>query len=48
MTLGPSLPDGSRSLILVSNNAMNAEESTQFLLFRLTSGPQYPRGKSNA
>ena len=35
MTFGPRLPDGSRSLILVSDNNFNEEQLTQFLLFRL-------------
>ncbi|MGF1603050.1 MAG: esterase-like activity of phytase family protein [Thermosynechococcaceae cyanobacterium] len=35
MTLGPTLSDGSRSLLLVSDNGFDAEQPTQFLLFRL-------------
>ena len=35
MTLGPRLPDGSQSLLLVSDDNFNEEEKTQFLLFRL-------------
>ncbi|MGK7932381.1 MAG: esterase-like activity of phytase family protein [Microcystaceae cyanobacterium] len=35
MTLGPRLPDGSQSLILVSDDNFNKEQVTQFLLFRL-------------
>lgn len=35
MTLGPRLPDGSQSLILVSDNNFNNSQVTQFLLFRL-------------
>ncbi|MGI0489010.1 esterase-like activity of phytase family protein [Pantanalinema rosaneae CENA516] len=35
MTLGPRLPDGSQSLILVSDNNFNALQITQLLLFRL-------------
>jgi hypothetical protein len=35
MTLGPQLPDGSQSLILVSDNNFNPLQQTQFLLFRL-------------
>jgi hypothetical protein len=35
MTLGPQLPDGSQSLLLVSNNHLQAEQPTQVLLFRL-------------
>lgn len=37
MTLGPRLPDGSQSLILVSDNNFNAERETQFVLLRLAS-----------
>ena len=36
MTFGPRLPDGNRSLILVSDNNFNEEQITQFLLFRLS------------
>jgi len=35
MTLGPQLPDGSRSLLLVSDNNFKEGVDTQFLLFRL-------------
>lgn len=35
MTLGPRLPDGSQSLILVSDNNFNPDQVTQLLLFRL-------------
>ena len=35
MTLGPRLPDGSNSLILVSDNNFSDDQVTQFLLFRL-------------
>jgi hypothetical protein len=35
MTLGPRLPDGSQSLILVSDNNFEAERDTQFVLLRL-------------
>lgn len=35
MTLGPQLPDGSRSLLLVSDDNFNPLQVTQFLLFRL-------------
>ncbi len=38
MTLGPTLPDGSQSLILVSDNNFREEQVTQFLLFRLVKG----------
>jgi len=36
MTLGPQLPDGTQSLVLVSDNNFDAAHPTQFLLFRLT------------
>lgn len=35
MTLGPRLPDGSRLLVLVSDDNFNTEQVTQFLFFRL-------------
>ncbi|BAU41265.1 esterase-like activity of phytase family protein [Leptolyngbya sp. O-77] len=35
MTLGPRLPDGSASLLLVSDDNFNPLQVTQFLLFRL-------------
>lgn len=35
MTLGPRLPDGSQSLILISDNNFNKDQITQLLLFRL-------------
>ncbi len=35
MTLGPQLPDGSRSLLLISDNNFNPMQVNQFLLFRL-------------
>ncbi len=35
MTLGPRLPDGSQSLVLVSDNNFKDAQKTQFLLFRL-------------
>jgi hypothetical protein len=35
MTLGPRLPDGSQSLLLVSDDNFTDEQMTQFLLFRL-------------
>lgn len=35
MTLGPRLPDGTQSLLLVSDDKFNEEQVTQFLLFRL-------------
>ena len=37
MTVGPRLPDGNRSLILVSDDNFNEEQVTQFWLFRLNS-----------
>ena len=36
MTLGSRLPDGSRSLILISDNNFNDQQVTQLLLFRLS------------
>lgn len=36
MTLGPRLPDGSQSLVLVSDDNFKEEQVTQFLLFKLT------------
>ena len=36
MTLGPTLPDGRRTLILVSDNNFAATQFTQFLLFALS------------
>ncbi len=38
MTLGPRLPDGSQTLLLVSDNNFRTEQFTQLLLFRLSSG----------
>ncbi len=35
MTLGPRLPDGAESLLLVSDNNFNTSQRTQFLAFRL-------------
>ena len=35
MSIGPQLPDGSQSLLLVSDNNFNRLEITQFLWFRL-------------
>ncbi|MBW4693876.1 MAG: esterase-like activity of phytase family protein [Lyngbya sp. HA4199-MV5] len=35
MAIGPRLPDGSRSLLLVSDDNFRPEQVTQFLLFRL-------------
>lgn len=37
MTLGPRLPDGSQSLVLVSDDNFDGAQKTQFLLFRLHS-----------
>ncbi|MBD1923982.1 esterase-like activity of phytase family protein [Microcoleus sp. FACHB-831] len=37
MTLGPRLPDGSQSLLVVSDNNFDENQVTQFLLFRLNS-----------
>jgi 3-phytase len=36
MTIGPDLPDGRRSLVLVSDNNFAASQFTQFLLFALS------------
>ncbi|AFZ34890.1 hypothetical protein Sta7437_1323 [Stanieria cyanosphaera PCC 7437] len=36
MTFGPRLPDGSQTLLLVSDDNFNPEQVTQFLLFRLS------------
>ena len=36
MTLGPQLPDGSQSLILLSDDNFSDNQETQILLFRLT------------
>lgn len=36
MSFGPRLPDGSRSLLIVSDNNFNPREETEFLLFRLS------------
>lgn len=35
MTLGPRLPDGSQSLLLVSDNNLEADRATQLILLRL-------------
>lgn len=35
MTLGPQLPDGSQSLLLISDDNFNEEQISQLLLFRL-------------
>lgn len=35
MTLGPLLPDGSQSLLLVSDDNFSEDQTTQFLLFRI-------------
>ncbi|MGB3557823.1 MAG: esterase-like activity of phytase family protein [Geitlerinemataceae cyanobacterium] len=35
MTLGPNLPDGSQSLLLVSDDNFQEDQITQFLLFRI-------------
>jgi hypothetical protein len=35
MTLGPRLPDGSQSLLLISDDNFNPLQITQLLLFRL-------------
>jgi hypothetical protein len=38
MTLGPRLPDGSQTLVLVSDDNFRDSQVTQFLLFRLVEG----------
>jgi hypothetical protein len=38
ITLGPQLPDGSQSLVLVSDDNFNDLQTTEFLLFRLKQG----------
>lgn len=43
MTFGPRLPDGSQSLVLVSDDNFTQEHVTQFLLFRLIPKPKIPR-----
>jgi hypothetical protein len=40
MMLGPYFPDGTRSLLLVSDNRLNAQVPTQWLLLRLSQHPQ--------
>lgn len=40
MALGPRLPDGSQSLVLVSDDNFNELQTTEFLLFRLKQGRQ--------
>ncbi len=40
MALGPTLPDGTQSLLLVSDDNFNPKEPTQFLLFRFNQGRQ--------
>ena len=41
MMMGPTLADGSRTLLLVSDNGFDPDEGTQFLLFRLIQNSQY-------
>jgi hypothetical protein len=43
LTLGSWLPDGKRSLILVSDNNFNSLQRTQFLAFKLKIEPQFIR-----
>ncbi len=38
MTVGPRLPDGSRSLLLISDDNFNDEQISQLFLFRLVEG----------
>lgn len=40
MAIGPNLPEGGQSLLLVSDNNFQPQESTQFLLFQLRQGRQ--------
>ena len=35
VTFGPALPNGRRSLVLVTDNNFNGKEKTQFLLFEV-------------
>lgn len=44
MTLGPRLPDGSQSLVLVSDNNFSPVQKTQLLLFRLATGQKESSG----
>lgn len=46
MTLGPTLSDGSSSLLVVSDNGFAAEQPTQFLLFRLRQNAQSTAAES--
>ncbi len=41
MSLGPRLPDGSQSLLIVSDDNFNEDQITQFLLFRLVEGSNF-------
>ena len=41
MTFGPNFADGSRSLILMSDNGFDRNEPSQFLLFKLTQKTQF-------
>ncbi|MFN6567503.1 esterase-like activity of phytase family protein [Dendronalium sp. ChiSLP03b] len=43
LTIGPKLPDGQRSLILVSDNNFNGLQRTQFLAFKLKIEPPFIR-----
>ncbi len=40
MTFGPTLPDGGRTLLVVSDDNFRVTQKTVFLLFRLTT-PSY-------
>lgn len=42
MTLGPQLPDGNLSLVMVSDNNFDEAQITQLLLFRLRVSPAIP------
>ena len=40
MMVGPTLKDGSRTVLLVSDNGLEPDQNNQFLWFRLTQNPQ--------
>lgn len=45
MALGPVLPDGSKSLLIVSDDNFSKDQVTQFLLFRLVNEDEPPTPK---
>jgi hypothetical protein len=47
MTLGPVLPNGQQSLVLVSDNNFSATQFTQILAFGLALENQIPRGSQS-